>query len=337
MSNINDFVIKDGVVTKYVGNGGDVVIPDGVVEIGDWAFCHSKITSIVIPESVTNLGVGTFIRCESLKSITLPNSICEIHDDVFCCCSSLTEIVVPNSVTKLGERVFDDCTSLSVVILPDSLIKIDVQAFRGCTSLADENGFVIVRGVLYDYIGKESIISIPPGVIEISACAFLDNTNLTSVNIPSSVKHIGWRAFLGCASLDSIEIPHIKTIDYEVFEDCCSLRSVLLPEGLRKISHGIFKNCKSLSEIVIPNTITHIESFSLFDGCDSLADIYILAVVKKNGIILKHPVLFSKTSKFTLITKLTNTINKATALRSSKLRRARKDIEKYQILWYNTF
>ena len=178
-------------------------------------------------------------------------------------------------MTKLGERVFDDCTSLSVVILPDSLIEIDVQAFRRCTSLADENGFVIVRGVLYDYIGKESIISIPSGVIEISACAFLGNTNLTSVNIPSSVKHIGWRAFLGCTSLHSIEIPHnVKTIDYEVFEGCCSLCSVLLPEGLRKISHGTFKNCKSLLEIVIPNTITHIDSFILFDGCDSLADIY---------------------------------------------------------------
>ena len=55
MSSASDFVIKDGVLKKYIGPGGDVVIPEGVTEI-DWsAFSDcSSLTSVTIPQSVTS-------------------------------------------------------------------------------------------------------------------------------------------------------------------------------------------------------------------------------------------------------------------------------------------
>ena len=70
---MSDFRIKNGVLVKYVGNGGDVVIPDSVTAIGVKAFydCH-RLTSISIPDSVTSIGDNAFSECESLTSISIP-------------------------------------------------------------------------------------------------------------------------------------------------------------------------------------------------------------------------------------------------------------------------
>ncbi len=61
MSNINDFVIENGVLKEYKGQGGDVVIPEGVTSIGAWAFKYcSSLASVVIPEGVTSIGDEAF-------------------------------------------------------------------------------------------------------------------------------------------------------------------------------------------------------------------------------------------------------------------------------------
>ena len=69
----SDFIIdKNGVLTKYVGSGGDVTIPDGVTSIGGSAFLGcSSLTSITIPDSVTSIESYAFSSCSNLTSITL--------------------------------------------------------------------------------------------------------------------------------------------------------------------------------------------------------------------------------------------------------------------------
>ena len=64
MSSNNDFEIKNGVLVKYTGAGGDVVIPDGVTGIGDHAFSQCKsLTSVTIPDGVTSIGDCAFLGC----------------------------------------------------------------------------------------------------------------------------------------------------------------------------------------------------------------------------------------------------------------------------------
>ena len=58
---MSDFIIEDGVLKKYTGPGGDVVIPKGVTEIGRESFagCQS-LRSVTIPEGDEHWCRGVF-------------------------------------------------------------------------------------------------------------------------------------------------------------------------------------------------------------------------------------------------------------------------------------
>ena len=158
MSSASDFVIKNGVLTKYVGPGGDVTVPEGVTSIGDGAFrCCSRLTSITLPDSVTSIGGEAFSGCSSLTSITLPDGVTSIGDKTFKGCKKLADpegfvivkgvlydycgssrkIVVPDGVTSIGNWAFSDCSSLTSITIPDSVMSIGECAFSGCESLTN--------------------------------------------------------------------------------------------------------------------------------------------------------------------------------------------------------
>ena len=141
MSNINDFVIENGVLKEYKGQGGDVVIPEGVTSIGYRAFYYcSSLISIVIPESVTSIGKDAFWRCSSLTSVVIPASVTSIGDSAFTGCSSLTSVVIPEGVKTIGKKAFAECDELCTIIAPSMPLqyfideKLDVQAACGFLS-----------------------------------------------------------------------------------------------------------------------------------------------------------------------------------------------------------
>ena len=107
MSNLKDFVIENGVLTKYKGKGGEVVIPEGVIKIGAGVFSHLKnLTSVVIPNSVIAIGDNAFSYCEALTSVVIPNSVTTIGYDVFVFTKKLEFIIIPKSVVEIGTDVF---------------------------------------------------------------------------------------------------------------------------------------------------------------------------------------------------------------------------------------
>ena len=115
MSNASDFVIENGVLTKYVGPGGDVVIPEGVTEIGACAFekC-TKLTGVTIPEGVIGVGFKAFAGCTKLAEVHLSDSVNAISLWAFKNCSKLKFIRIPNSFAKI-DNAFDSCRSLEYV------------------------------------------------------------------------------------------------------------------------------------------------------------------------------------------------------------------------------
>ena len=92
MSGNQDFVIENGVLKKYNGLGGAVVIPKGVTKIGDDAFLGcTNLTQITIPDSVTEIGEFAFQDCTGLTDVTLPNEI-QVLNHTFEGCTGLKHI-----------------------------------------------------------------------------------------------------------------------------------------------------------------------------------------------------------------------------------------------------
>lgn len=256
-----DFVIENGVLKKYQGSGGDVIVPDGVTSIGDHAFSRDdSVTSVILPNSVTNIGNEAFWMCGSLTSINIPNGVTSIGEKAFSNCSRLTSINLPDNVTDIEDGAFEWCYNLTSIDIPDGVTSIGNKVFEMC------NGLISV--------------TLPNSLISIGDSAFADCYNLSSINIPNGVTSIGYMAFDDCRSLANVTFPNsVTSIDSYAFNGCSSLTSVIIPDSMTVISGCTFSDCSNLTSVTIPNSITSIGDGTLgkgaFSGCRSITSINI--------------------------------------------------------------
>lgn len=135
MSGNQDFVIENGVLKKYNGLGGAVVIPKGVTKIGDDAFLGcTNLTQITIPDSVTEIGEFAFQDCTGLTDVTLPNEI-QVLNHTFEGCTGLKHIKLPNHLKWVWNGVFKGCSALEELSFPQGVKDICFDSFEGCTHL----------------------------------------------------------------------------------------------------------------------------------------------------------------------------------------------------------
>lgn len=141
MSNASDFVIKRRVLKKYVGPGGDVVIPDGVKRIDCSAFANcSTLTSVVIPEGVTSIGTNAFVWCNNLESVSLPSSVVEFGKLVFNSCYSLTVVNVAGGECKISSEIFYDWKDTLRININDISRLSPVLRLNAVLSFAENGG-----------------------------------------------------------------------------------------------------------------------------------------------------------------------------------------------------
>ena len=263
------------------------VIPASVTRIEEFAFsrCES-LTEVVIPNSVTNIGKRAFANCCSLTEVVIPNSVTNIGKGAFHKCESLTDVVIPNSVTSIGDRTFLGCSSLTEVVIPNSVTSIGKGTFANCSSLTE--------------------VVIPNSVTSIGGFAFMKCKSLAEVVIPNSVvcinsnSFIGWNGKLECLSpsfvyednilfnkdksriisfrnqkLTSYVIPaSVTRIGEFAFSRCESLTEVVISDSVTSIGDHAFSRCHSLTEVVIPDSVTSIGD-GAFSFCESLRNVVI--------------------------------------------------------------
>ena len=251
---MSDFVIENGDLINYTGKGGDVVIPEGVTKIGSFTFygCEN-LRSIVIPEGVTEIGYNAFYGCENLQSFIIPKGVTKIGPLAFSGCHNLRSIVIPESVNEIEIKAFSGCKNLQSVVIPESVNKIGNGAFCGCEKLADENGFAIVRNVLYSYHGNDSNVVIPKHVEKIGKSSFFHCEKLQSIVIPEGITEIESSAFVGCENLQRVVIPNsIIKIGESIFDSCPNILYVYAEKNIINIISN--KNMQKTCAVVVTSS-----------------------------------------------------------------------------------
>ena len=286
---ITELVIPDGVTeiknyAFFLGTGfTTVTIPDCVTSIGNYAFAYcSKVASITIGESVTSIGAGAFQDCRSLVTIKIPDSVVDLGDGVFQRCDGLTSAIIGNSVKRLGTFLFYSCDNMKSVTIGNSVTDIVSNSFSYCTGLLT--------------------LTIPRSVSNIDLQAFDDCYRLTSINvvsdnpyydsrnncnaiiktstntlvrgckntvIPNTVEVIGDLSFKEL-NVDSMPIPNsVKKIGWAAFWICRNLKKIHLPSSVTFIEHSAFNECTGVTSITVD---PHNPVYDSRDSCNAIIE-----------------------------------------------------------------
>lgn len=264
--NSSAIVSKNYSTSSYSGMQGffgeqveQYIIGSSISNIGNRAFynCYN-MTSITIGENVQKVGNYAFAYSSGLTNIELPYGMTKIGDDAFSGCENITTIHIPSSVKEIGKRAFYGCSAWRVV-LPDSITHIGANAlYNTFTYNLDRNwnnGVLCVNNYLIqgvDSKGLSASCSIQEGTTLIADAAFSGSSNLISVTLPASLRHIGNRAFYNCAKINSaIILPeHLETIGDSAMYFKSNIKTsfvydLYLPRTLTYIGSGAFWNDNS--------------------------------------------------------------------------------------------
>ena len=131
------YVVADGgaTITGYEkAPKGKLTIPDEldghpVVGIGAEALSFCAITSVTIPNSVTDIGEWAFKECDRLTKVTMGSGVTSIGEMAFFACDALKSVTIPGKVRRIGAYAFAHCDALTSVTLPASVKYIGERAF----------------------------------------------------------------------------------------------------------------------------------------------------------------------------------------------------------------
>ena len=291
------------IICRHIALKSYSIMP-GTSAIAERAFygCNS-LESIVIPNSVTDIGEGAFEQ-SGLKSISLPESITSIPENMCRRCWKLESAIIPDSVRYIGNSAFENCIRLVDISIPQSVIGIGEFAFSKTiikTLFLPSNLKTVSKGLFMECYCLEHT-NIPENASVIKEFAYSGCISLKNVFIPSKIECIEDDAFAMFTDINTARsIYSFDLFRYEC-EDIAQLQSfevdsenknfvsvdgillskdkqkliavpsaypykrVELPESVKIIGKGAFERNITLEEIILPEGTEVIEDLA-FAGC----------------------------------------------------------------------
>ena len=232
-------------ITEYIGTSEHVLIPDTidglpVTALGHRAFYEKTVTTVVVPDSVTEIGAACFSGDNYLVSLKLPDGLKRLPPASLESCMRLYDFDLPQSLEKIYSSVFEFNYYLTHLTLPSSLTEIEQQNFIG----------------LY---GLQSLT-----LAEDNAAFKLDEANgLLMTADGTRLLH----CFSDIVPAEEIILPEgVKIVDPFAFHYDYDVKRIVLPEGVETIGAMAFAMCPNLTEIVIPASVTDIGALDGLDG-----------------------------------------------------------------------
>ncbi len=274
----------------------DLVIPEGVTRIDDYAFKYLKAYFVTLPQSLNSIGYNAFTDSLVYK-LTLNGIPALVDYDAFYN-SYINEIYLPEDILEseeINEKfAHDNYTILykhsndeSIFAIKDDFLfsywegEWSVIRYAGDSKdivFPDGDDVITEYGVYVSFYDSDiESVTFSSAVVSIGSEAFEYCNQLKEVIIPDSVTYIGSNAFFECMGLEKVVIGNgLTTIESSAFKYCSNLNSLTLGENIETISNDAFAYCNKLSEIIIPKNVDYIGSNAFYD-CTSLFTVYNLS------------------------------------------------------------
>lgn len=287
----------------------DLALPNNILSIEDGAFKNSGLLSIDIPKSTKYIGEECFALSALNKVIVHYRELTDINCSLIAFSGlSKCELLVPNGTRTLyineepwsmfnSIQEYDDGggdigQSDKVYITIDNISYIlfkDTQTAQINRQNGKLEGDIIIPEFIEYQNQKYSITSIiqpinmvaySTGFITCTQGAFQD-CNLTSIELPSTIKRIPVGSFFNCSNLKKVKLPeNLEALEAASFAGCSSLESIEIPESVKDLGSAsfgygyhsyVFGRCLSLKHINIPKNVTVLGSGCFLDsGIESL-------------------------------------------------------------------
>ena len=245
-----------------------IVVPDGLTNIGAYAFSGCKMVNFTIPASVTSIGKYAFNYCSALTAIDIPAGVTTIGRSAFDYCNALASINLPEGLTSIGQRAFAVCKSLATISIPSTVTTLGQYTFAWCYNLQSATiggGVTTIPQWAFFNDTLLNTVVLSEGLDTIDYNAFYTCKRLSSINLPESVTSVKGSSFSGCNAIaeplynshlfaympksyeGGYAVPNgISVISSMAFIDCANLTSVILPASIDSIGYGAFASNSSL-------------------------------------------------------------------------------------------
>lgn len=298
-----------------------ITLPGNLKSVGESAFQEcSSLETINLPSGITSVGNYAFLECENLKSVTLPSGLISIGDRAFMSCISITSLDLPSSLTTAGEMALAGCSNLTSLTLHSGLTNIKGNNLLGGNmpyyhNLKDvryiidsdletylQSNHPIINdircGIKY-YLNDQEIttLEIPSEITSIGDGVFLSSNSLTNLTLSSKITSAGKYAFNNCSNL--------KDIRYYIYDDLatyiqkghpafyvnCGIKyywnnqeitTLEIPTSVTSIGNHAFYGCNGLTSVEFPSNLSSIGDWA-FASCSGLTSVDLPSSITKMG------------------------------------------------------